>query len=368
MSCCAGTVAPDVDECTDLIDRQLRVERLAAAKMPVALFLGIGESGKSTFYKQLRLLHGVQFELPELVQFRDSVHTMIINDVCRLVTAASDVSVVSKIKEPVLPMHPSTEEAKYFVSQWLFGSKPSVVTDEIANTVYTLWTDPAIQQVYKYRNEFHLGSHAQHFLDKIATIAKPSWLPTETDIVRLRNRTTGIQDQRITMNGSVIRIVDVGGQRSERRKWISQFSSATAIMYVVALSEYNQLCSEDNRSPRMAESLRVFEEVCSAPLLVKAGIVVFFNKCDQFREKLEVVPFKHYAVDYEGDGSYESACQYMMAQYKNTAERVFQAMSLQPRVVHFYFTTAIDKDNVAKVFSSVHSILLSNKLANHGMV
>lgn len=41
MSCCAGTVAPDVDECTDLIDRQLRVERLAAAKMPVALFLGI---------------------------------------------------------------------------------------------------------------------------------------------------------------------------------------------------------------------------------------------------------------------------------------------------------------------------------------
>ena len=40
------------------------------------------------------------------------------------------------------------------------------------------------------------------------------------------------------------RMVDVGGQRSERRKWIHCFENVTSIMFLVALSEYDQILAE----------------------------------------------------------------------------------------------------------------------------
>ena len=40
------------------------------------------------------------------------------------------------------------------------------------------------------------------------------------------------------------RMVDVGGQRSERRKWIHCFEKVTSIMFLVALSEYDQVLIE----------------------------------------------------------------------------------------------------------------------------
>jgi len=37
------------------------------------------------------------------------------------------------------------------------------------------------------------------------------------------------------------RVFDVGGQRSERKKWIHCFEDVTAIIFIVALSEYDQV-------------------------------------------------------------------------------------------------------------------------------
>lgn len=42
----------------------------------------------------------------------------------------------------------------------------------------------------------------------------------------------------------VNRMVDVGGQRSERRKWIHCFESVTSIIFLVALSEYDEVLAE----------------------------------------------------------------------------------------------------------------------------
>ena len=42
----------------------------------------------------------------------------------------------------------------------------------------------------------------------------------------------------------LIRMVDVGGQRSERRKWIHCFENVTSVMFLVAISEYDQTLVE----------------------------------------------------------------------------------------------------------------------------
>lgn len=54
-----------------------------------------------------------------------------------------------------------------------------------------------------------------------------------------------------------LRMVDVGGQRSERRKWIHCFENVTSIMFLVALSEYDQVLVEsDNEVSQRMGTLR----------------------------------------------------------------------------------------------------------------
>jgi guanine nucleotide-binding protein subunit alpha len=47
---------------------------------------------------------------------------------------------------------------------------------------------------------------------------------------------------------------DVGGQRSERKKWIHCFENVTSIIFCVALSEYDQTLLEESNQVRLTTS------------------------------------------------------------------------------------------------------------------
>lgn len=51
------------------------------------------------------------------------------------------------------------------------------------------------------------------------------------------------------------RVYDVGGQRSERRKWMHCFDDVTAIIFVAAVSAYDQVLYEDATQNRIDEVL-----------------------------------------------------------------------------------------------------------------
>ncbi len=82
------------------------------------------------------------------------------------------------------------------------------------------------------------------------------------------------------------RVFDVGGQRSERKKWIHCFEDVTAIIFIVALSEYDQVLVEDETTNRMHESLRLFDSICNNKWFVNTSIILFLNKKDLFEEKI----------------------------------------------------------------------------------
>ena len=55
-------------------------------------------------------------------------------------------------------------------------------------------------------------------------------------------------------------MVDVGGQRSERRKWIHCFENVTSIIFLVALSEYDQILFEsENEVKYLIDLLLIFK-------------------------------------------------------------------------------------------------------------
>lgn len=76
-------------------------------------------------------------------------------------------------------------------------------------------------------------------------LSQVNYQPTEQDILRTRVKTTGIVEVHFTFRSLNFKLFDVGGQRSERKKWIHCFEDVTAIIFCVAMSEYDQVLHED---------------------------------------------------------------------------------------------------------------------------
>lgn len=91
---------------------------------------------------------------------------------------------------------------------------------------------------------------------------QPNWLPNDQDTLRLRAKTTGITETKFVINDLTFKLFDVGGQRSERRKWIGAFGTSpahsgqiqsahtgvenvTSVLFLVSLADYNASIIED---------------------------------------------------------------------------------------------------------------------------
>lgn len=88
------------------------------------------------------------------------------------------------------------------------------------------------------------------FFEAANRIAASNYVPSKEDVLRARAKTTAITETRFTMGQLSIHMVDVGGQRSERKKWIHNFESVTSIIFCTALSEYDQVLLEEKNQVR----------------------------------------------------------------------------------------------------------------------
>ena len=78
--------------------------------------------------------------------------------------------------------------------------------------------------------------------------------------------TSGIVEEKYVIDGVEFVMYDVGGQRNERKKWIHCFDNVTAVIFVAAISEYDQVLYEDNTQNRIIEAVN---------LMLRTEIVIF---------------------------------------------------------------------------------------------
>ena len=99
------------------------------------------------------------------------------------------------------------------------------------------------------------------YFENIDRITGKKYIPNTTDIVKSRIRTIGVVETEFIVDNHIIRMYDVGGQRSERRKWIQCFEDVRTLLFVVAISEYDMTLVEDSSRNRLKESLLLFESI-----------------------------------------------------------------------------------------------------------
>jgi len=163
----------------------------------------------------------------------------------------------------------------------------------------------------------------------------------------------------------------VGGQRSERKKWVKVMSDRiNAILYVAAVSEYDMQCFEDHKTLRIHEALQLFQLIVDLKFLDRKTVIIFFNKYDLFLDKIKKVPITVAFGDFDQktDGNPNDAVDVLKFLQKKFLA-VFdgkQAKLASP--VHIHYTTALDTQNISKVYQDVQLDLVNSNLGVMGMV
>lgn len=149
------------------------------------LLLGAGECGKSTIFKQMKLIYGAKFSPEE----RGSVIPSITDNIVVAMRALLEQTIIFSLDEKI------QETAAYDELTELYASGAMKLENRlpihIANTIKILWNDPAIQAVWARRGEFQIVEAVKYYMDRLDLIKEPSFLPSDDDMLHLRVRTSG---------------------------------------------------------------------------------------------------------------------------------------------------------------------------------
>jgi len=318
------------------------------------LLLGTGESGKSTLFKQIIHLHGRGFDEKSRFPYKSIVYTNTILSMKTLIRQSSKLP-----SELDCHWRSISEDSVNYIQDLKLDF--SYLDEELARHIKKVWADPGIKNTYAARSRFQLSDECKWFFDRIEELGKADYLPSYQDILRCRARTTGIVETTFTLEGNTFRLSDVGGQRNERKKWFHCFEHVTAVIFVAAINEYDQVLYEDGVTNRMHESLDLFGEICNSRWFRKTAMILFLNKADLFKDKIKTVDMKCCFEDYEGGCDYDAATEFLKQEFCSRNE-------YPKKKVYVHVTCATNTENVQFTFNVVKDIIVKNGLKECGLL
>ncbi|KAG0271932.1 guanine nucleotide-binding protein subunit alpha [Linnemannia exigua] len=353
MGCCLSQEQRDAHQAHESIESQLKRDRAVMRNEVKMLLLGAGESGKSTILKQMKLIHEGSYSNEEREAFKEIIYSNTVQSMRVILEAMDNME---------LPLyHESNRSYAIVVMSLPAQIEGDSMAHDVAIAIQSLWLDPNVQKAFSRSREYQLNDSAKYYFDSIDRIAKPTYVPTDQDVLRSRVKTTGITETTFAIGELTYRMFDVGGQRSERRKWINCFENVTAVVFLVAISEYDQLLLEDETVNRMHEALTLFDSICNSRWFVKTSIILFLNKIDRFKEKLPISPLNKYFPDFEGGDDYGEASQYIL-------DRFVDLSLSETKQIYAHFTCATDTSQIKFVMTAVSDIIIQNNLRECGLL
>jgi len=310
------------------------------------VLLGGGECGKTTIFKQIQIIHGTGFA-DTRGEWIEAVHRSPLRSMKVLLGAINEQGI-------------KLDEENQTLTEAMLGPHQNVhvITPEIAADITKLWTDASIQKLVKEQTSLDLDDNAKFFLDKVAELAEPGYKPDTEAILKVRDPTRTIETLDFQVDKAKFRVIDVGGQRMERPKW-NLTGDITAVIFVCALTEYNQVLREDIKQNRLKESLNIFDIACNRRYPNKP-IILFLNKVDIFREKIKQTDLRVCFATYKGGCNYEAALEFIkhkfMSVRKNTEQQIY--------VIE---TTATNTENMMFIIKSMIDIVQRQNLNASGL-
>ncbi|KAL4782409.1 guanine nucleotide binding protein, alpha subunit [Aspergillus varians] len=332
------------------IEKSLKNDRKMLDRTIKILLLGAGESGKSTIIKQMRIIHSGGFPEDERRQTRAVIFSNIV--------VAYKVLLEIMRTENIDFKHEATRSLADFIN----NLEPDVGVEEafsdlkVRDAMNEMWNDDGVQKAVSKGHEFALHDNLNYFFNSLDRIFEPGWLPDNQDMLQARLRTTGITETLFELGQMNFRMMDVGGQRSERKKWIHCFEGVQCLLFMVALSGYDQCLVEDQNANQMHEAMMLFESLVNGEWFKRKPIILFLNKIDLFKDKLEISPISKHFPDYsDSNADFDAAAKYF-------ADRFRGINRIPDREIYIHYTTATDTTLLKATMDSVQDMIIQKNL------
>jgi len=423
-----------------LLAQQREAQNSKQSGMPneKAIFLGTGESGKSTVFKQMRLCYGQGFTTYERQQYTkliwsDTIRALrLLVDICdaerRNPEAPPELKEIVHewIGEPDQP-HVNDMNVRIFQSlnltrkafleaeqnindrTFLYNHIPiepktmPIVDEDVTRTVISqamkgipingkfpesimesknpfpleipinrevlgdvaqdLWdTCPRAIKMLVQNNQLAMETNTAHFLNQLGVLRQHDYMASNDDILSARIKTTGISEAIFKVKKSTLLVMDVGGQRIERSKWIHSFDDVTCVLFVASVSEYDQVLDEDRYVNRLDEALEVFQQTVNSRWFRNKSVQLFLNKTDILAQKCKYSSFRSRFQGYKGnDANPDEIIAYI--------ESMFRArFVVNSRNLYVHRTCATDTNTMKFVVNAVSDMILFENMKWAGMI
>jgi len=324
------------------------------------VLLGGGECGKTTIFKQIQILHGTGFSDSASMEWVPAIHRSPLRSMKVLLTRLKESGKLDS-------MEPNDKDRVQRVME-AAENTATALTPSLASDIAMLWRHATIVEVLEdaesstkdangKESRLDLDDNAVFFLNKVEDIAKPGFTPSNEEILKVRDPTRTIETIDFQANKAKFRVIDVGGQRMERPKW-NLTGEITAVIFVCALTEYNQVLREDVKQNRLKESINLFDIACNRRYPEKP-IILFLNKKDLFEEQIKKVDLNVCFPTYKGGKDAKSALDFIRWKFKSMVKD-------KEKDIYIKETTATDPKNMEHILNSVYEIVLRQNLTQSG--
>ncbi|CAL1709083.1 unnamed protein product [Somion occarium] len=205
---------------------------------------------------------------------------------------------------------------------WEDPNDPGRIIHACSEDMIKLWKDPTIQKILRLQ-QIRLEDMGGFFLDDLERVTSPRYIPTNDDILRARLKTLGVSEHRFKFK-------------------------------------------EDPTVNRLEDSVLLWKSIVSNKLLAATNIVLFLNKTDILKQKLQAgIKFADHLVSY-GDrpNDFESTSYYLRKKFA----QIQKDKSPQRRGFFCHMTTVTDPKATSMILIEVQDTVVRKNLAQSHLV
>jgi GTPase SAR1 family protein len=283
-----------------------------------------------TIYNQLVQLYEEPYDEEKMLSYKPIIYT---NILCGM-------KILCKRSQSQL-----ADSNQEYCNRLMDMKEDADVEEDHVRMFEALWNDPAISALIKQLQNDNYDA-LPYWITNANRVFSSSYTPILADVLRSRAPTTGIVEKDMKFEGTDFLVIDTGGQRNERKKWIYTYDQAKAVIFVVSLTSYCQYLYEDGSSIAIVDSLELFETTANLEYFTQSEIYLFFNRIDVFEERIKSVPLSQTFPDYSGPSELHSCRQFI-------EEKFTTLIKDRQKKIHVHYMTATRLSTVQCAFESV---------------
>jgi len=319
------------------IDKQILIDKHNMRTESKLLLFGQPGSGKKTIIKNMNLENHFCYTESEKRDYKDTIITNIVKFM-RII--------IKEMENHGKSFHNrQNKENSDLIMSLPNPLEETIFPTNVADAIKELWKDKNVQKSYhKCCNAGKLDKTVKEDFENIDKIIHPDYIPTEEDILNccIKN-SDSVSEILFHCDTWKYRIINVNGLKSDHRKWISCFEDIKAIIIVCDISAYDEPSDKDEEMTHLQYDMDFFSWINKSKWFEKTTVILFLNKTDLFKEKLNKVPLNQFFPWYTYGNDYSQALTFIMERFiqLNEKRKLYIKPNCDTDYDQFDFLTAV---------------------------